>query len=173
MAKTDAVATDYVLIDEVVRKLNLKQRRYCELRAQGVLMTHAAKQAGFKGKNTYAALNANPNVQAYISFLQEQAMQASVATVAEVLEFNTRIMRGVEFDQDTGAAPDLKLRIEAGDRLLKIHTANEDLKREEAKLKIKLLEKELAAGESRDNVQIVMDIPLIEEKPDFVLSTDE
>ena len=76
--------------------LTEKQKRFCEYYAEEPNATQAAIKAGYKKKAAYATGAENlrkPQVREYIDQLLEQARSARVATVQEVMEYLTSVMR--------------------------------------------------------------------------------
>ena len=80
------------------RGLTERQRRFCELVAQGFSAKEAVKEAGYNHLNPQAyadkSLLVNPAVKDYITELRERVSKSKIADASEVLEFLSMMMRG-------------------------------------------------------------------------------
>ena len=94
--------------------MNARQRRFCEEYAQNPNATQSALQAGFSSKTAYSIgqrLLKNVEIEEYIQQLQMVAESERVASISEVKEFWTHVMRDEEIRTD--------LRLKASELLAK------------------------------------------------------
>lgn len=106
-------------------KLTDRQRLFVENYIKLGNKTEAYKQAGYSNKGNYNSicraanrLLENPNVTAYYRDLISNRRKDSIASVEEVLEFYTSVMRGQVKDA-FGLDPSLADRLKAADALAK------------------------------------------------------
>lgn len=106
-------------------KLTDRQRLFVENYIKLGNKTEAYKQAGYSNKGNYNSicraanrLLENPNVTAYYRDLINNRRKDSIASVEEVLEFYTSVMRG-EVKDAFGLDPSLSDRLRAADALAK------------------------------------------------------
>lgn len=106
-------------------KLTDRQRLFVENYIKLGNKTEAYKQAGYSNKGNYNSicraanrLLENPNVTAYYRNLISNRRKDSIASVEEVLEFYTSVMRG-EVKDAFGLDPSLADRLKAADALAK------------------------------------------------------
>jgi phage terminase small subunit len=93
--------TDIIPIDEDFHSSGLspKQERFCFLVSQGLNATEAYRQAKYKVKTDGAAKSAasrlltNVNVKAFIKYLRDKAVAATIADLVEVKQGLTEVVR--------------------------------------------------------------------------------
>lgn len=103
------------------RKLTVKQRKFCELYLELGNGTQAAVGAGYMEANaaqTASEILNYPHIQAYIQELLDETKSKRIATIEEVMEFYTKVMRGEEKDQ-FGLDTAMSDRLKAGQELVK------------------------------------------------------
>lgn len=124
--------------------LNLKQEKFCLEYAKTANATESYKKAGYKPKNDYSAnvsacrLLKNDKISARLQELAEEMKSEKIATVAEIQERLTRILRmeeaedqvvvegcgdGVSEAKIVEKRPQLKDVIKAGETLAKMQGA--------------------------------------------------
>ena len=101
--------------------LTPKQQAFADYYLELGNATEAAKRAGYSEKTAYAIGNENlskPEISAYIAERTEQIQGERIATIEEVMQFYTSVMRGEEKDQ-FGLDASLNDRLKAGQELIK------------------------------------------------------
>lgn len=112
--------------------LTPKQQAFADYYLELGNATEAAKRAGYSEKTAYAIGNENlskPEISAYIAERTEQIKGERIATIEEVMQFYTSVMRGEEKDQ-FGLEASLNDRLKAGQEIIKrlsaVKTENTD-----------------------------------------------
>lgn len=112
--------------------LTPKQQAFADYYLELGNATEAAKRAGYSEKTAYAIGNENlskPEISAYIAERMEQIQGERIATIEEVMQFYTSVMRGEEKDQ-FGLEASLNDRLKAGQEIIKrlsaVKTENTD-----------------------------------------------
>lgn len=89
--------------DEGIKRLTPKQKLFCHFYAQSKNATDAATRAGYSEKTARFIGCENltkPNIQAYLNELYAEAIgnapQGAIATIEEIMQFHTEIMRAEE-----------------------------------------------------------------------------
>lgn len=101
--------------------LTLKQKKFADYYLECGNETESAKRAGYSEKTAYAIGNENlkkPEIKAYIEERLAEIDGQSIASIKEVMQFYTKVMRGEEKDQ-FGLDVSVNDRIKAGQELLK------------------------------------------------------
>ena len=101
--------------------LTPKQQKFADYYLETGNATESAKKAGYSEKTAYSIGNENlskPEVKSYIDERLNQIKSDRIATIDEVMQFYTSIMRGEEKDQ-FGLDASLTDRIKAGQELVK------------------------------------------------------
>ena len=101
--------------------LTPKQQAFADYYLELGNATEAAKRAGYSEKTAYAIGNENlskPEISAYIAERTEQIQGERIATIEEVMQFYTSVMRGEEKDQ-FGLEASLNDRLKAGQEIIK------------------------------------------------------
>ena len=101
--------------------LTPKQQAFADYYLETGNATESAKRAGYSEKTAYAIGNENlnkPEISAYIEERLNQIKSEKIATIDEVMQFYTSILRGEEKDQ-FGLDASLTDRIKAGQELVK------------------------------------------------------
>lgn len=122
-------------MEELIKKLAPRYRAFADNYIEnGGNQTKAARDAGYapKGLNKRVGrLMANEGVKAYIAYRQREIDSKRIASLKEIQEFRTRVVRGEEKDQfELDAA--LQERLKAADALekaLKIKAEEEEKRR--------------------------------------------
>lgn len=118
-------------------KLTPKQKAFADEYLICGNATQAAKKAGYKEKAAYAMGAENlkkPQISAYIAERQKQIEDSRIATIDEVMQYLTSVMRGEIKDQFDLEAP-LAERTKAAQEILKRNN-------EKRKLEVELLKLE-------------------------------
>lgn len=88
--------------EETKRKLNEKQKAFCEFYIQSLNATEAAIKAGYS-KKTARSIGAEnltkPDIKNYIEKQLEKLEESRIAGAKEVLQYLTGVMRGETKDQ--------------------------------------------------------------------------
>ena len=107
--------------------LEPRQKLFAELYVKLVNASEAARQAyGTKSAATNTTkLLKNTNVQAYIAELTQKHERTNIASMEEVLQFYTDVMRGAVVDQN-GKQPVVNDRLKAADSLYKRYSAGQE-----------------------------------------------
>ena len=101
--------------------LTLKQKEFADYYLECGNATEAAKRAGYSEKTAYAIGNENlkkPEIKAYIDERLAEIDSQSIASIKEVMQFYTKVMRGEEKDQ-FGLDVSVTDRLKAGQELIK------------------------------------------------------
>ena len=101
--------------------LTPKQQKFAEYYLETGNATESAKKAGSSEKTAYSIGNENlskPEIKEYIQERLDELKSKQIATIDEVMQFYTSIMRGEEKDQ-FGLDASLTDRIKAGQELVK------------------------------------------------------
>jgi phage terminase small subunit len=101
--------------------LTPKQRAFADYYLELGNATEAAKRAGYSKQTAYSIGNENlkkPEISAYIEERIKEINSNRIATIDEVMQFYTSILRGEEKDQ-FGLDASLTDRIKAGQELIK------------------------------------------------------
>lgn len=107
--------------------LEPRQKLFAELYVKLGNASEAARQAyGTKSAATNTTkLLKNTNVQAYIAELTQKHKETNIASIEEVLQFYTDVMRGAVVDQN-GKQPVVNDRLKAADSLYKRYAAGQE-----------------------------------------------
>lgn len=125
-----------------------KQKDFCHELMECGNKAEAARKAGYSEKTAPQMASENlkkPNVREYLRHLEEQVESEKVATIKEIQEFYTSVMRG-EINDQFGLEVSIDTRMAAGRELMK---------------RIELTEKTKAGGEG---ITIINNIPRPEGK---------
>lgn len=117
-------------------KLTPKQKAFADEYLICGNATEAAKKAGYKEKAAYAMGAENlkkPQISAYIAERQKQIEDSRIATIDEVMQYLTSVMRGEIKDQFDLEAP-LAERTKAAQEILKRNNEKRKLEVELIKL---------------------------------------
>lgn len=112
--------------------LNEMQQAFADYYLETSNATEAAKKAGYSEKTAYSQgqrLLKNVEVKCYIDERLEEIKGERIATIEEVMQFYTSVMRGKEKDQfglDVSVADRLKAGQEIIKRLSAVKTENTD-----------------------------------------------
>ena len=101
--------------------LTPKQQKFADYYLETGNATESAKKAGYSEKTAYSIGNENlskPEIKEYIQERLDELKSKQIATIDEVMQFYTSIMRGEEKDQ-FGLDASLTDRIKAGQELVK------------------------------------------------------
>lgn len=101
--------------------LTPKQQAFADYYLELGNATEAAKRAGYSEQTAYSIGNENlkkPEISAYIEERIKEINSNRIATIDEVMQFYTSILRGEEKDQ-FGLDASLTDRIKAGQELIK------------------------------------------------------
>ena len=88
-----------------VKELTIKQKKFADIYIETGNATQSYIDAGYKATKREVAeanarkLLANNSVKKYMEEKMEQLQQSSIASQEEVLQYLTKVMRGVEKDQ--------------------------------------------------------------------------
>ena len=124
-------------------KLTIKQQRFADEYIISGNATESYKKAGYKANNDNIAavegkkLLRNPKIKPYIDERLKEIESEKTASIKEVMEYLTSVMRGEQTEQVLRSAGDYqqeitdidvsaKDRLKAADLLNKIHQARED-----------------------------------------------
>ena len=124
-------------------KLTLKQQRFADEYIISGNATESYKKAGYRANNDNIAavegkkLLRNPKIKPYIDERLKKIESEKTASIKEVMEYLTSVMRGEQTEQVLRSAGDYqqeitdidvsaKDRLKAADLLNKIHQARED-----------------------------------------------
>lgn len=124
-------------------KLTIKQQRFADEYIISGNATESYKKAGYKANNDNIAavegkkLLRNPKIKPYIDERLKKIESEKTASIKEVMEYLTSVMRGEQTEQVLKSAGDYrqeitdidvsaKDRLKAADLLNKIHQARED-----------------------------------------------
>lgn len=108
--------------------LNEMQQAFADYYLEASNATEAAKKAGYSEKTAYSQgqrLLKNVEVKAYIDERLAEIKGERIATIDEVMQFYTSVMRGEEKDQ-FGLDASLTDRIKAGQELVKRLSASSE-----------------------------------------------
>lgn len=108
--------------------LNEMQQAFADYYLKASNATEAAKKAGYSEKTAYSQgqrLLKNVEVKAYIEERLAEIKGERIATIDEVMQFYTSVMRGEEKDQ-FGLDASLTDRIKAGQELVKRLSASSE-----------------------------------------------
>lgn len=107
--------------------LRPKQKLFAELYVKLGNASEAARQAyGSESASTNASkLLKNTEIQEYIEELTQKPEKSRIASMEEVLEFYTEVMRGQPFDH-SGKPPAVGDRLKAADSLYKRYAAGQE-----------------------------------------------
>lgn len=141
-------------------KLTLKQQKFCDFYLQTGNATEAAKMAGYKGKNlnNIASENlAKLGIKEYLNSKLKEIESKRVASIQEVMEFYTSVMRG-EIKDAFGLEADLTTRIKSAEQLSKrlgmtVTSREQELKIRQLELEIKKKELEIAKLEDKEAIE--------------------
>lgn len=101
--------------------MNDKQKKFCDYYLESGNATEAAIKAGYSKKTARQTGSENlskPYIKAYIEQRQKEIESARIASITEVMQFYTSVMRGEIKDQFELDAT-LQDRIKAGNELMK------------------------------------------------------
>lgn len=101
--------------------LTPKQQAFADYYLETGNATESAKRAGYSEQTAYSIGNENlkkPEISAYIEERLKEINSNRIATIDEVMQFYTSILRGEEKDQ-FGLDASLTDRIKAGQELIK------------------------------------------------------
>lgn len=101
--------------------LTPKQQAFADYYLETGNATESAKRAGYSEQTAYSIGNENlkkPEISAYIEERLKEINSKRIATIDEVMQFYTSILRGEEKDQ-FGLDASLTDRIKAGQELIK------------------------------------------------------
>ncbi|MGL5713701.1 MAG: terminase small subunit [Paraclostridium sp.] len=131
-------------------KLTLRQQKFCDFYLETGNASEAARMAGYKGKNlnNMASENlAKPYIKQYLDSRLKELESKRVASVSEIMEFYTNVLRGKETDAfglDVGIDSRIKAAEQLGKRLGMGATSREhELKLKSLELEIKKKELEI------------------------------
>lgn len=141
-------------------KLTLKQQKFCDYYLQTGNATEAAKMAGYKGNNLNRIATENLSklvIKEYINSKLKQIESKRIASIQEVMEFYTSVMRG-EIKDAFGLEADLSTRIKSAEQLSKrlgmtVTAKEQELRLKELELNIKKKELEIAKLEDKETVE--------------------
>lgn len=107
--------------------LRPKQKLFAELYVELGNASEAARQAyGSDSASTNASkLLKNTEIQAYVAELTQKPEENRIASMEEVLQFYTNVMRGQVVDQN-GKQPVVNDRLKAADSLYKRYSAGQE-----------------------------------------------
>lgn len=141
-------------------KLTLKQQKFCDYYLETGNATEAAKMAGYKGNNLNRIATENLSklvIKEYINSKLKQIESKRIASIQEVMEFYTSVMRG-EIKDAFGLEADLSTRIKSAEQLSKrlgmtVTAKEQELRLKELELNIKKKELEIAKLEDKETVE--------------------
>lgn len=153
------------------KKLSIKQKKFIDAYIELGNATEAAKQAGYKCKNSgaYSAVGAENlrKLKKFIDVRLAELKTARTADLTEVIEFLTSVMRGKVEDEVINPVTGMKIKLMAGVRD-RLGAAKELLKRYPGKLdeerqklileKLQLEIKEMGTDGNGDKCIIVDDV---------------
>ena len=88
-----------------MKALNVKQEKFCIEYAKSGNATDAYKKAGYTGKNgnsiraRASVLLTNENIKARLQEIHDEQMNESIASIQEIKEFWTKVMRNEETEE--------------------------------------------------------------------------
>lgn len=107
------------------KKLTPKQKAFCDYYIETGNATESARRAGYKGKNLNRIASENLSkldIKQYIEERNKLIESKRIASITEVKEYWTRVMRGEEKDQ-FGLEASLQDRNKAAESLAKTYGA--------------------------------------------------
>lgn len=152
-------------MSKITVKLTLKQQKFCDFYLETGNASEAARLAGYSEKtaNRIATENlSKPVIKEYMKLRLEELESKRVASITEIMEFYTNVLRGNETDAfglDVGIDSRLKAAEQLGKRLGMGITSKEqeyrlkslELEIEKKKLEIEILREKNNPDEEEDN----------------------
>lgn len=152
-------------MSKITAKLTLKQQKFCDFYLETGNATEAARLAGYSEKtaNRIATENlSKPVIKEYMKLRLEELESKRVASITEIMEFYTNVLRGNETDAfglDVGIDSRLKAAEQLGKRLGMGITSKEqeyrlkslELEIEKKKLEIERLQEKNNTDDENDN----------------------
>lgn len=123
-------------------KITPRQKKFADYYLQTANLYQSAKKAGYSDSYSKARsheLLENIGIKQYLESRMDKMDKKRIATIEEVLEFLTRVMRGEENDQ-FGIEVSIQDRTKAGELLLKRYRAFDKIDEKMDKLKRKQAE---------------------------------